>query len=180
MPAFAFRKIYHGTASAEGITITWDAVPNANAYLVYRFTSAGVISLLEKTSETRYVDKSAQEPGIYSYKVISSDGDALSAVPLENLIVSSFYKLSGELAVPRNFKAKAGNTAVTLTWSKAKNAKEYTIYRATTANGLYTKLATVEAVKFVDKMLRVAIRITTGYEAKMVPMYRRLQNQSRL
>ena len=140
-----------GSAGIEGITITWDAVPYANIYQVYRSVNSGEFVLLEQTLSTRYLDKGAIEPGVYSYKIKSSDGASLSKDTADIHEVSSYYKISESLPAPSNFKAKAGGTAVTLTWSKVKNAKEYAIYRSTTSTGTYIELATVTASKYTDK-----------------------------
>ncbi len=140
-----------GSAGTEGISITWDAVPNAKMYQVYRSYNSGEFALVEQTSSTRYLDKGAIEPGIYSYKIISADGTAVSSDPAEILVVSSYYTYSDALSIPGNFKAKAGGTAVTLTWSKVKNAKEYAIYRSRVSTGPYTALATITGSKYTDK-----------------------------
>ncbi len=140
-----------GSAGIDGITITWDAVPYANIYQVYRSFNSGEFVLVEQTLSTRYLDKGAIEPGVYSYKIKSSDGASLSKDTADIHEVSSYYKISESLPAPSNFKAKAGGTAVTLTWSKVKNAKEYAIYRSTTSTGTYIELATVTASKYTDK-----------------------------
>jgi fibronectin type 3 domain-containing protein len=150
-PPLAPPSNVNGSAGTEGITITWDAVPYATIYQVYRSVDSGEFVLLEQTLSTRCLDKGAIEPGVYSYKIKSSDGTSLSCDPAEILEISSCYKISESLPAPGNFKALATGTAVTLIWSKVKNAKEYTIYRSTVSAGPYKALAAVTASKYTDK-----------------------------
>ncbi len=143
-----------GSAGTEGILVTWDAAPYAKTYHVFRSFNSGEFAFFGQTSSTRYLDKGATEPGVFSYKIISSDGTSLSDDPKDILKISSYYKISESLKAPSNFKAKAGGTAVTLAWTKAKNVKEYRIYRSTASTGPYMQVTAVSATKFTDKNVK--------------------------
>jgi hypothetical protein len=150
-PPLAPPENVKGSAGTQGITITWDAVPDAQIYQVYRSVHSGEFAFLEQTLTTQYLDKGAVEPGIYSYKIKSSIGISLSFDASDAIEVASYYNISAALTAPRNFKAKAGGADVTLTWSLAKNAKEYMICRSSASTGPYTNLAIVTANEYTDK-----------------------------
>lgn len=59
---------------------------------------------------------------------------------------------SKKLSAPKNIKATiSGTSNVKLTWSKVKNSSKYTIYRATSKSGKYTKVGTTKSTSYTDK-----------------------------
>lgn len=59
---------------------------------------------------------------------------------------------SKRLAAPKNIKATiSGTSNVKLTWSKVKKSSKYTIYRATSKSGKYTKVGTTKSTSYTDK-----------------------------
>lgn len=61
---------------------------------------------------------------------------------------------STKINTPKNVKASvSGTTNVKVKWSKVKNAKRYTIYRATSKKGKYKKVGTSKTTSFVNKNL---------------------------
>ena len=57
-------------------------------------------------------------------------------------------------AAPENVKAAVSGKNVTLTWSKVKGADSYLVYRSTSKDGKYKKIATVEAPTLTVKNLK--------------------------
>ena len=61
-------------------------------------------------------------------------------------------KSTKKLAAPKNVKVSiSGVSNVKVKWSKVKSAKKYTIYRATTKKGKYTKVGTSKTTSYTDK-----------------------------
>lgn len=81
------------------------------------------------------------------YLMSNSNLDKLAAEEAKAIVsyygVSASLKLSS-LSVPANFKATAiGSNKIRLTWSKTKWARFYWVYRSTSLNGTYKKIAVV-------------------------------------
>lgn len=130
------------SVSATSIKVSWNAVSGATGYEVYRATSAngtftklGWVSATSRTcgsltcGKTYYFKVRAfvQAGGIKSYGSYSS---VVSAVP--------------QLAAPGSAKATAASTtSIKVSWNAVSGADGYAVYRATSANGTYSKLGTV-------------------------------------
>ncbi len=141
------------TAGQSGITLRWGVTPQQQSFSIYRITGSGEAERIGTTTSNQYVDKSAIEPGVYRYELRAS-GDDLSAPPAARIEVTSYYVLSDTLSSPRNFKVRAGEKRVSITWSKARYAKEYRIYRASSIEGPYMQVATVSDTAYNDKYAR--------------------------
>ena len=50
--------------------------------------------------------------------------------------------------------AKAGSKQVKLSWKKVDGAKKYYVYRATSENGTYKKIATTTKLNYTNKSLK--------------------------
>lgn len=58
------------------------------------------------------------------------------------------------ISKPTNVKVEqAGKTSANITWKKVEGATKYTVYRATSKNGKYTKVGTINKTTFTDKKL---------------------------
>ena len=63
------------------------------------------------------------------------------------------YNLGIDAAAPESAKAKSASKKVTITWKKVTKATGYEVYRATSRNGKYKKIATIKknsTVKYTD------------------------------
>ena len=60
-----------------------------------------------------------------------------------------------KISKPTNLKVKqAGKTSAKITWKKVEGATKYTVYRATSKNGKYTKVGKINKTTFTDKKLK--------------------------
>ncbi|MDO4383444.1 MAG: CAP domain-containing protein [Eubacteriales bacterium] len=50
--------------------------------------------------------------------------------------------------------SSAGSTSISIKWKKAKNAKKYQVYRATSKNGKYERVVTTKSRSYVNKKLK--------------------------
>lgn len=140
------------TASAgyDSIKVSWSKVSYAAKYTVYRATSkSGKYTNIGSTTGTSLTSKKLVTGKTYYYKVRAS----------KDRIYSSYSKVvsgSSRPAAP-SVSAKAGKKAVTISWKKVTGANSYTIYRATSKNGKYTRVTTTKGsstLKYTDKKLK--------------------------
>ena len=130
--------------------LTWNAVPGADAYNVYRAeNAAGVYTKINTTTEASYTDADAKAGVIYYYKVTAVNGADESAY---SNIVSGQAKVQAQK--PSAPVVKIGNSATSgkpmLTWNAVSGATSYKVYRATSQNGTYSLLGTVTATSYTN------------------------------
>ena len=139
-----------GKVNAEGQPIlTWDAVEGAVKYEIYRSTKSSKSYKLVATVETlTYGDNAFAAGTAYYYKVKAIGAVSKSAE-------SSYVKLTGKCATPV-ISAEAGQSGKpNISWEKVTGAKQYTVYRATSENGKYSKLGTTKSNTYEDKKASV-------------------------
>ena len=135
------------TANTGKIKITWGKVAGAQKYKLYAATSKnGSYSLLKTVTGTSHTHNNGVAGKTYYYKVmaIASDGEANSAF-------STVKSRMCDCAKPEIKVSGSSATMVKVSWNKVKNAQSYIVYRATSKNGEYKKVATVTAPSYTDK-----------------------------
>ena len=127
--------------------LTWNAVSNANYYEIHRATSkSGKYTLVASVEELQWQDMEAAGGKTYYYKV--------KAIDTDNLALSSNY--SSALSVAAKCDApvisveNAASGKPSVSWEKVSGAKKYTVYRATSENGKYSKLGTTTKTYYTD------------------------------
>ncbi len=137
--------------SGTGAKISWNAVPGATNYTVYRVNpynnkqNSGFY--LASTDKTYYVDENI-EPGVnYVYYVKANNYD-LYIYQVDESARVLYNKKLGTTKITSIVNSDAKK--VTLTWQNVASAPKYTIYRSTSKNGKYTKVATTTNTTFTD------------------------------
>ena len=148
VPAAPVVKLGNSAASGKPV-LTWNAVPGATSYKVYRATSkSGTYSLLGTVTATSYTNTGAKEGTTYYYKVKAANGAGESAY---SNVVSGKVVVTPKPAAP---VVKIGNSAASgkpvLTWNAVSGATSYKVYRATSQNGTYSLLGTVTATSYTN------------------------------
>ena len=130
--------------------LRWQTVEGAVKYEIYRSTkSTKSYSLLTTVEATGYTDESVAPGKTYYYKVIAIGAVSKSAE-------SSYAKLSGKCATPQiSVTINEDSGKPTLTWEKISGAKKYTVYRATSETGKYSKLGTTTKLTYTDSKATV-------------------------
>lgn len=130
----------------SGSTLSWGGVRNADAYQIYRATSkSGKYTLVDTVTATTWEDTVAAGK-VYYYKV--------KAVFLLDSAKNSGY--SNVLSVPYLCAApvigaeNASSGKPSVNWEKVSGAQKYTVYRATSENGKYSKLGTTTKLTYTD------------------------------
>lgn len=143
-------KIANATA---GITVTWQKVPGATGYWVYRRLANGKWSTngrlyIAGANETSYTDKTAAAGTTYYYTV-------LSVYTANNTTTQGAKDETGigicRLPTPTHKSAKASSDGITFQWNGVTGAAGYTIWRRSGSSG-WTKIGTVgsSVTSFVD------------------------------
>ena len=148
VPAAPVVKIGNSATSGKPV-LTWNAVPGATSYKVYRATSkSGTYSLLGTVTTTSYTNTGAKEGTTYYYKVKAANGAGESAY---SNIVSGKVVVTPKPAAP---VVKIGHSAASgkpmLTWNAVSGATSYKVYRATSQNGTYSLLGTVTTTSYTN------------------------------
>ena len=112
--------------SGNQFQLSWDAVPGAASYQVYRIVDSTVedYTLLGTTKSTTFTDKTAKTGTTYTFAVKAANANG------ESMMSSS---CAGKLsAAPANVTlgaAKVVNGGIQVTWQAAANAATYNVYR---------------------------------------------------
>ncbi|HPR63721.1 MAG TPA: hypothetical protein PK014_05815 [Thermoanaerobaculia bacterium] len=112
-----------------GIELTWDAVPGATSYPVYRTENSDCITDLvqiDASSSNTYTDFGVTDGHTYYYLIHASNDCGTSGPSL---------CVSGETyqppPTPTNPAAEGACAGITVTWDPAPRASSYTLYRGT-------------------------------------------------
>ena len=148
VPAAPVVKLGNSATSGKPV-LTWNAVPGATSYKVYRATSkSGTYSLLGTVTTTSYTNTGAKEGTTYYYKVKAANGAGESAY---SNVVSGKVVVTPKPAAP---VVKIGHSTSSgkpqLTWNAVSGATSYKVYRATSQKGTYSLLGTVTATSYTN------------------------------
>lgn len=151
------RTLYDG----QGVRLTWDAVEGATGYIIRRSSvsaNSGFSQLvkLEGSSITQYDDvMTLDQIGTKYYYTICSYTDAIGSKTSPFTVAVSATAM---LPRPTLTLSNAGVKKANLTWTQVDGADGYAIYRATSADGPYTQIATFAA----SRSSCTATGLTTG------------------
>ena len=164
VPAAPVVKLGNSATSGKPV-LTWNAVPGATSYKVYRATSkSGTYSLLGTVTTTSYTNTGAKEGTTYYYKVKAANGAGESAY---SNVVSGKVVVTPKPAAP---VVKIGHSATSgkpvLTWNAVSGAASYKVYRATSQSGTYSLLGTVTATSYTNTGAKAGV--TYYYKVKAV------------
>lgn len=134
--------------SEQCITLKWDAVPDAEGYIVYRSESPDedpVEYQRLKGDATSFSDTQVSPGERYYYSIVTLAHDAkYDSDPTPTV------QATARLAKPGNVTADILGSWINVSWDKIDEAKTYLVYRSTCEKGLYTIVGTVSSEGFVD------------------------------
>lgn len=134
---------YVQSVNSKKLKLAWSKVSGANGYQIYRSTSekGSYTRLAEVNAKTTdYTDKTVKPAKKYYYKVraiskksgktgYGSFSAAIGGKTVRPIQISKIYAVT--------------NASITIEWEKGSGATGYQIYRSTSKNGNYTRIATV-------------------------------------
>ncbi len=140
-------------ANHSGCVISWKAVPGATSYELYKTSPYGSCTLVGETAKCTYKDLNVT-PGVqYTYSVMAKNDTVNITSAFNNKVKVYTHKLgTPKVASAANSAAKKA----TIKWNKITYASSYVVYRATSKNGKYTKVATVKKgqITYTDTKLK--------------------------
>ena len=126
--------------------LTWTAVDGAVSYKVYRSTAKdGTYSLTKTTTGTSYTNTSAKPGNVYYYKVV-----AVAENTAANSAYSTVKSRTCDLAQPKASVALNAKGQPVVTWEAVSGAREYKVYRATSADGSYSVMKTTTGTTYTN------------------------------
>lgn len=143
--------------SGKEAKITWSAVPGASSYSVYRTSPFVGTQWIGSVSTTSIVDNNLTTATEYTYMVAPSSSFDYVYGPYtwdDSAITSKAYV--HKLSTPKLSSAKnSASKSAVIKWSEIANAKYYLVYRSTSKNGKYTRVAAVKSTgrSYTDKKL---------------------------
>ncbi len=132
-------------ASATGIKLTWKKAAGAQGYEIMRSTTSGgayeTVAFVSGNGTVTYTDSKLEAGKTYYYRVRSvRELDGYKAYSGNSATVSA----KTTLYAPSTVKVvSTGYRSIAVTWTAASGADGYVIYRATSKNGTYSKIAEV-------------------------------------
>jgi fibronectin type 3 domain-containing protein len=142
-----------GVAAVGGntqVTVTWDIVPGAATYNLWRATtSGGPYALIAGNIggvNLGYTDNTVANLTTYYYVVTAVNANGASVNSLE---VSATPQPPPVPATPKGLTAAAGNTQVSLSWTASPGATSYNVKLSTTSGGSYTTVTNVTTTSAV-------------------------------
>ncbi|KEO81107.1 PBP1A family penicillin-binding protein [Tumebacillus flagellatus] len=153
------------TPGAVGLTVSWNAVPNATGYTVYRsLDPSGTYSKVGATSDTSFGDVGALPGATFYYKVTSMSGaqESNAAAPVKGTVSggngnggpngSGGTNGGGATqapATPASVNANAATSAIVINWSSASGAKSYVVERSTNGS-TWSQIGSVSDTTYSD------------------------------
>lgn len=150
-------------AATGKVTLSWSKVDGAKKYIVYRATSKnGTYTKLCTTTGTSLTNTSAKAGYTYYYKVKAVSAKTSDADSAFSAIV---YRTC-DCARPTVKVALNTNGDPKLTWGSVSGAGSYAVYRSTSKNGTYTKLASVKGTSLTNTSAKAGT--TYYYKVKAI------------
>lgn len=174
-PVVATRNV----ADTGYIGLTWDAVPHADQYMIYRAdTSNGAYKLMYTTKNLSYTNTTSKAGYTYYYKVVAVD----STGDYANSDYSKVVYRTCDLAQPVvkiSVKAETGKPVIS--WNEVKGAARYELLRSTdgknfshynyTVNTTYTNPSTKPGTTYYYKVIALSDRSVYADSAPSVARY---------
>jgi len=130
---------------SDALILTWEQSENAVGYDIYRSTTLNSGYELYAATQELTVTVTDNVPGVPQYFKIQAIHDAGA-----DSVISAAVSLDGECSELVIHAGTISAKCNKLVWGKIKNAKSYQVYRATSLDGSYSKIATVKSSEYVD------------------------------
>jgi len=124
--------------SYTNVRITWDAVPGAAGYLVYRGSDVYAVT------NAMYNDTGLSPAATYSYSVSTKDTNGESEK--SNAVKASTLPIP----VPSDLSAVSSGDTIQVSWNSVSVATAYNVYRSLNQNSYYSKISTVKTTSYTD------------------------------
>lgn len=158
----AVQKVTAVSTFTSNVKLSWSRVTGASGYKVYRYSTAKkkyvLIKTITKNTTLTYTDSKLSSGTTYKYKVTAYSKTVASAAKTASATT--------RLTASKITRITTSSKKAAITWSKIKNATGYEVYRSTTKNGTYQKIATIKSGKTV-KFTNVKLTANKTYYYKV-------------
>ncbi len=142
-----------------GVVFTWDSVPGAAQYIVYRRVSGGGWKNLGTVTGTTFTDKEAlvgTKTYIYTARAVAEDGSR------------GYYDSGLSVKYMQAPKVTFANTGsgIQIKWGKISGAKQYYVYRK--VSGSWKRIATTTKTSYTDTAVKKSAGKTYTYTVRAV------------
>lgn len=136
-------KVSVAATASTSTELKWSKVKEAAGYQVYRYNEVKkkyeLVRTLSKASTVSYKDSKLASGTTYQYKVVAYKKAETSA--------ASKVSATTKPGIVKISKIIATSKKTTIRWAKVAKASGYEVYRSTSKNGTYKKVATVKSAK---------------------------------
>ncbi len=143
-----------GVATVGGnaqVTVTWDVVPGATTYNLWRSTiSGGPYTLIAGNIggvNLGYTDNNVTNLTIYYYVVTAVNANGTSGNSVQ---FSATPQTPPVPTVPTGLTATPGDGQVSLSWIGSSGATNYNVKRSTNSSGTYATVASIATTSFIN------------------------------
>lgn len=142
-----------------GVVFTWDSVPGAAKYVVYRRVSGGGWKNVGTVTGTTFTDKATlvgTKTYIYTVRAVAEDGSR------------GYYDSGISVKYMQAPKVTFANTGsgITIKWGKISGAKQYYVYRK--VSGKWKRIATTTKTSYTDTAVKKSAGKTYSYTVRAV------------
>ena len=141
------------SASYSSIRLTWNAVTGAQRYAIYRSnTSGGAYSCITTAANTSYTNTGRTTGQTYYYKVRAYRD--VNGANVYGTYSATVYAKPVLVKVTGLKVAKVSSTSAKISYSAVSGANGYEIYRITSSNSTYVKIATITGKSYTNTGLK--------------------------
>lgn len=145
----------------SGIAVSWQAVPGASGYRVYRKVIGGSWKALANITSTAYLDKTELEEGTqYLYTVRAYSGSTLSSYNPAGLKYT-------HLPTPKLSSAANNTTGITICWNAVSGATHYAVYRRSGTSGWILLKTFSGSTNYTDTTVTSGVSYTYTVRARV-------------
>ncbi len=132
------------------ILVSWDSVPDANAYYLYQSPKeSGPYELIAVVTNTKYTDAELIPATTYYYRVASMIGG--DPGPLSDPVNATTWPAASVPPAPCNIHAAAiCKSAIQISWDPLPEADRYELYRSQEEDGPYELIASTSNTAYTD------------------------------
>ncbi len=131
----------------NSVTLSWNAVNNAEGYIIYRYDTANKKWIrLAKQTKTSYTVSNLEAGTSYWFAVktyITADGKEIGAKTLSKVFTSTSPVLVSKVTASANT-----DSSVKLSWTKTSRATDYVVYRYNTSTVKWVRLGKTKNTSF--------------------------------
>ncbi|MBI4733301.1 MAG: S-layer homology domain-containing protein, partial [Rubrobacteridae bacterium] len=143
------------TRTSGSINLTWNSVPGASSYNIYKKIDSGSLQKIDTASSASYSDSAISTGTNLTYYVT-----AVNSIGTESSASNSVtVNMSATLQAPTNLKASSTSTSIALSWDRVTEASGYNVYRRT-GSVPPAKLGTTTANSFTDSSAQSGVTYT--------------------